>query len=125
MKNNVKVFIFIIFVLAFLLVYIYCLPTYIERHILGSYNGWLPELSEKFYYSVVLNNKVLYTFFEKYVNNIDAWKIPLAIICNAVNMFIGYFNFKKKAWYYIVLCLTCFVTWMLIECYFLYTFETV
>lgn len=125
MKNNIKVFIFIIFVLAFFLVYIYCLPTYIERHILGSNDGLVSELSERFYYSIVINNRALYDFFDKYENNIDAWKIPLAIICNAVNMFVGYFNFKKKAWYYVVLCLTWLITCMLIECYFLYTFESV
>lgn len=126
-KIKYKNLIYIIFIVLFILYSIYfilCLPTIIILKVLGDINAPLYEFWETLD-KCFMHHKLLKKFFYTFVYNIPMATIPITIIINTINIIFGFINFRKKTWYYVILFLSLIITWMLIECYYLYTFEPV
>lgn len=69
------------------------------------------------------SSELLYNYYCHLRNKTSINMIIIALIVNAINMFFGYFNFKKKAWYYVVLCLSWLISLMLVDGLFILYFQ--
>ena len=118
-SKKVHIIIFSLVMIAFIAFFFYFIPTYVQIKYLGNdeYDIWL-KIREVFDKSKMLNDYYCYLRHKTSIN-----MIIIALIVNAINMFFGYFNFKKKAWYYVVLCLSWLISLMLVDGLFILYFQ--
>lgn len=123
-KNYNKVVFWTVSII-FLLFFILCLPTYIELNVLDYPEYVLPLLSRKIFYSYIKSSRILSLFDEVFVHNVPTWSIPTAILINGLNMYSGSHSLKNKWWYYLVCAVCLVISFLLIDCYALYTEDSV
>ena len=116
MKNRkAYTIIFSVILIAFIVYYFCCMPTYIQMKIVGNHDSmyyiWC-KIDE-----FILNNDILNLFFITMRNKFPEWTMLIAIIINGANMIFGFINYKKKWWYYLILIITVIMSIMLWDCF--------
>lgn len=116
MKNRkVHAIIFSVILIAFIVYYFCCMPTYVVMKFVGPHDSiyfiWC-EIRE-----LILNNDILHSFYNALVFKIPEYTMPIAIIINGANMIFGFVNYKKKWWYYLILVITIIMSIMLWDCF--------
>ncbi len=116
MKNRkVHAIIFSVILIAFIVYYFCCMPTYILMKILGPHDNMY-----FIWYKIdsfILNNGILNSIFKTLLYKIPEYTMPIAIIINGANMIFGFINYKKKWWYYLILVITIIMSIMLWDCF--------
>jgi len=116
MKNRkAYTIIFSVILIAFIVYYFCCMPTYIQMKIVGNHDSmyyiWC-KIDE-----FILNNDILNSFFITMRNKFPEWTMLIAIIINGANMIFGFINYKKKWWYYLILVIIIIMSIMLWDCF--------
>ena len=121
MKNRkVHAIIFSVILIAFIVYYFCCMPTYIIMKYVGPHDNmyFIWYKIDRF----ILNNDILNSFYNAIVFKIPEYTMLIAIIINGANMIFGFINYKKKWWYYLILVISIIMSIMLWDCwYILYT----
>ena len=107
---------FLVFFALFFIIFLCHLPGWILEH---CYNS----TSDKYYnFSNLLRefirqNKILEALFSFLIYKIPDWTIIPTIVLNGANMVFGFVNFKKKWWYYLLLAISIFLSFVLFDYY--------
>lgn len=120
LKKYNKVYFYIISIIFFSF-FIFCIPTYIHISFLSYPYHIFSEISVKIHDSYIRNSKILRYYYYILINKVPKWSIPTAIFINGLNMYLGFHSLKKKWWYYLICAICLVISFLLADCYFLYT----
>ena len=117
MKNRkVHAIIFSVILIAFIVYYFCCMPTYVSHKVMSFSDEPFYNLCSCIF-STINKNEIIYNFFWYWVHKIPEWTMLTAIIINGANMIFGFINYKKKWWYYLILVITIIMSIMLWDCF--------
>ena len=105
---------FFVFFTIFFIIFLCHLPGYVSE------KCWC--YNDKMYFVLwnPLNNffhKFLCFLYPQAVYLIPYWTIIPTIVLNGANMVFGFVNFKKKWWYYLLLAISIFLSFVLFDYY--------
>ena len=110
--------IFWIFLILYFIYFLSFIPGYILTHTLD----YLEEEQYRFWESldkVFQKNKILNYFYYLVIFKIPDWTIIPMLIVNAANMALGFTQYKKKAWFYILLVLIIITSLILCDYFYI------
>lgn len=111
--------------IIFLLFFSICLPTYIHISFLSYPYHIFSEISVEIRHSYILDSKILKYCYYLLINEIPEWSIPTAILINGINMCSVFHSLKKKLWHYLICAVCLVISFLLADCYALYTEDSV
>ena len=109
---------FWIFLIIYFIYFLSFIPGYILTHTLD----YLEEEQYRFWESldkVFQKNKILNYFYYLVIFKIPDWTIIPMLIVNAANMALGFTQYKKRAWFYILLVLIIITSLILCDYFYI------